>query len=1050
MTEFWKFFIKREHFTILLMVALLAAGIYSVVSIPKESDPAITIPIGVVTTILPGASASDVEQLVTDKLEDGVLGLQNIDEVTSSSNDGVSTIEVQFTADADVDKSIQNLQNEVNRLQSTLPSEVQTPIVSQVDFTNQPVVVASVSGDLAPGELTSLGQEVQSDLERVPGVSTVSLTGVQDREVQVIVSQAKLQQYGVTVSSITNAITAAGLASPEGSITVDGVSYDVSLDAGLSTPEDVANVSLIAPGGATLRVSDVANVVDGLQDPSTYSRVSVGGAPSQPALTLSIFKNSASNVDTVGNAVKVEIAALQKTTLSGTKVVITSDAAHTVSKDLSDLTTAGLETVVLVIIILLLTLGWREAFVAAASIPLSFLIAFIGLLATGNTLNFISLFALILAIGILVDSGIVVVEAIHTHIEQGQSRFDAAVSALHDYALPLFAGTCTTIAVFVPLLFLSGIVGKFVSSIPFTIIFVLIASIFVALGMVPLLAIFFVKAPKKVGSHSAADTSQEKGMNRIHVWYVRFLTSALQDKVFENRFIWAMGILFVIALSLPISGLVGFDFFPSSSLDTVYIQLEKPIGTSLDTTDLATREVEEILYKDNRIENFVTSIGQGSDFTGGGGSSGSAGSQIANITVTLKPGHEDSSKYIEDLRAELAPIHDSDVTVEEPVNGPSQGSPVSINFTGDDVSALSSTVAKAAQVMTQIPGTTNVTTSTKNDSSKFVVTLNAAEAANLGVSPAAVASTLRSALYGVKATSLESGTNSIDVYVKLDLNPNYLDPSETTNTTIDAIESLTVPGTMGTAVPLGSIADISFAPSQTEIDHDNGKRIVTLSSDVTKSGNASLITAEFQKKFASQLPSGVSIEVKGDSQSITDSFTNVVLAFFAGLVLMLAILVLEFNSFRHSLYLLVIIPLSLVGVFFGLFITDSPLSFPAMLGIVALAGVIINHAIILMDSIARIGKEHKREEGAHSAVGKHQNLNDIVVEAASTRLRPILLTTVTTVIGMIPLSLVSPEWGPLAFTIMFGLAFSLLLTLLLIPILYTRWPGKKVRAQFEI
>ena len=1010
------------------MIALVFAGVYSVVTIPKESDPAISVPIGVVTTVLPGASASDVEQLVTNKIENGVLGLSNISQVTSSSVNGVSSIEVQFTASTNVDKSIQALQQEVNQLQSQLPAEAQTPKVTQVDFTNQPVIVASVSGDLAAGELTQLGQEVQTDLERVPGVSTVDLTGVQQREVQVIVQQAQLQQYGLSISSITNAIASAGLASPEGSITVNGVSYDVSLNASIATPEDVANVSLTTPAGATLKVGDVANVVDGLQDPTTYSRVSVTGSPSQPALTLSIYKSSDSNIDTVGTAVKKEITNLQKTTLSGTKVVITSDAANLVNQDLSELTQAGLETVALVIIILLLTLGWREAVVAAASIPLSFLIAFIGLEASGNTLNFISLFALILAIGILVDSGIVVVEAIHTHIEEGATRFNAAVAALHDYSLPLFAGTSATIAVFVPLLFLSGIVGKFIQSIPFTIIFVLIASIFVALGMVPLLATFFVKAPK---AHTTVN-NQERIMGRIKVWYEKFLTSALHDRTFQNRFLWTMGILFVLASALPASGLVKADFFPASSTDSVYVQIEEPIGTVLGTTDLATREVEEILYKDNRVENFVTNVGQSSAFTGGG----SAGSQIANITVTLKPGHEDSNKYIDDLRKELTPVKDADVTVAGPASGPSAGAAVSINFEGNDTAALTETVGKGAQVLAQIPGTTNVTTSTKNDSSEFQITLNAPEAASLGVSPTVVASTLRSALFGTKATSLESGTNEIDVYVKLALNPNYTNPSQTTNTTIDAIKALTVPGSNG-PVPLSSIATVSFEPAHTQINHDNGNRIVTLSSDVTSSGNATQITSEFEKKFASQIPAGVTIVVQGDSLDITNSFRDVVLAFIAGLVLMLAILVLEFNSFRQSFYLLLIVPLSLTGVFVGLFITNSTLSFPAMLGIVALAGVIINHAIILMDSISRIGKEQTG-----------QSLNEVVVEAASTRLRPILLTTVTTVFGMIPLSLVSPEWGPLAFTIMFGLAFSLLLTLLLIPIIYTRWPGKKVKTQF--
>ncbi len=1029
MTEFWKFFIKREHFTVLLMLVLVAVGAYSAIAIPKESSPAIVIPIGIITTVLPGASASDVEQLVTNKIEDRVLSVENVSKVTSSSADGMSSITVQFTASADITKSIQLLKDEVDKVRTQLPTDALAPTVTQINFSDQPIVIASISGALAPGELTAVGQSVQSDLERVPGVSTVDLSGVRAREVQVIIQQAKLRQYNIPVSTIINAIQASGLASPAGSISVNGVNYDVKLNAGIATPEDVAAVSFTGPGGVALHVSDVANVVDGLENPTTYSRVSVAGAPSQGALTLSVHKSAGGNVVTTGNAVKAEIAKLQKTTLSGTKMVVTTDSSKTVNKDLTELTRAGLETVVLVIIVLLLSLGWREALISAASIPLSFLIAFIGLYASGNTINFISLFSLILAIGILVDSGIVVVEAIHTHLEHAQSRFDAAAAALHEYAVPLVAGTCTTIAVFVPLFFLSGTVGKFIASIPFTIIFVLIASIFVALGMVPLLAIFFVKPPKE---HARANR-QERGMTRIKVWYEKFITEMLHDTKRQNQFLILMGVLFVVAMALPATGLVKTIFFPGASSDNVYVQIEKPVGTVLDTTDLATREVEEILYKDKRIESFVTDVGEGSAFTG----NSSSGSQIANITVTLKAGHEDSTKYVDDLRKELTPVTDATITVSQPATGPSSGAPVSIIFSGSDISAITAAVEKGAQVLRGIPGTTNVTTSTKNDSSQFTVALNTAQAANLGVSPTAVASTLRTALYGVKATSIRSGTNNIDVYVKLDLNPAYTDPSKTTNTTIDSVRALTVPGAHG-PVPLASIATVTFEPSQTVIAHENGVRTVTLSSDLTKSGNAQQVTAAFQKAFASQVPSGVTMGVEGDSQDIANSFRDMLLALLAGAAFMLAILVLEFNSFRLAFYLLLIIPLSLIGVFAGLFITNSPLSFPSMLGVIALAGVIINHAIILMDSIARIGRE---ESG--------KTLIDVVVEATSLRLRPILLTTVTTVIGMIPLSFVSALWGPLAFTIMFGLAFSLLLTLLLIPIMYTRWPGKRVRAQFK-
>ncbi|HWH07440.1 MAG TPA: efflux RND transporter permease subunit, partial [Candidatus Paceibacterota bacterium] len=782
-----------------------------------------------------------------------------------------------------------------------------------------------------------------------------------------------------------------------------------------------------------LRVRDVANVVNGLEDPSTFSRVSVAGAPSEPALTLSVFKSRGGNIVDTGHAIKDRIKELEATTLAGTKSVISYDASKDVEHDLAELTRVGLETVILVMLVLFLTLGWRESLVAAASVPLSFLIAFIGLLASGNTVNFISLFSLILAIGILVDSGIVVVEAIHTRLVRYGNKFDAAVAALKEYAWPLIAGTFTTVAVFVPLFFLSGIVGKFISSIPYTVIFVLLASIFVALGLVPLLAVFFVSP-----TMSKIEKRQEEYNERARIWYENFLRGILGDRKKENRFLISMGVLFVIALILPATGLVKVVFFPEDDYGFVYVSIEKPQGSVLEDTDLATREVEEILYSDARIASFVTEVGAGSAFSGLGASSGS---KLANITVNLVPEEdrkESSDEIITDLRNKLSAVTSATITVSAPAGGPPTGKPVSVTFAGDDMGELTTVVEQAAQVLAEIPGTTNVSTSARDDSAEFIIKLDAAKATELGVSPLAVADTLRTALVGTKATDIRTNTDDIEVRTKLDLNPSYTDPSETTTVTIDAVRELTVQGTRG-PVPLSAIASIEYDVANTAIRHQDGSRTATLESDLVPGGNALAVTQEFEKRMRESLPSNVSMKVGGETEDVNQSFTEMLLALVAGAALMLAILVLEFNSFRQSFYLLLIIPLSLIGVMAGLAITQSPLSFPSMLGVIALAGVIINHAIILMDSIARIGRS-----------STESTLTEVVVEASASRLRPIVLTTVTTVVGMIPLTLVSALWGPLAFTIMFGLAFSMILTLVLIPVLYHRWPGKKVRAEFAV
>lgn len=1029
MIKFWIFFLSKNHFTILLAIVLVFAGFFAVGAIPKESSPEIQIPVGVVTTVLPGASAEDIENLVTNKVEDRVLGIEGVSKVTSTSGDGISSVTVEFNANADIDKSIQLLKDEVDTVRPELPEEANDPVVADVNFADQPILIISIAGDLAPAELTALGETVADEIERVRGVSSVSVSGVQERQVQVIIDQAKLRQYGLSVSDVTSALRASGVAAPAGSITVDGVRYAVRLEAGLTDTRQVGAIALLGPGGTPIRISDVADVVDGLADPATYSRVSVDGAPSAPALTLSVFKSRGGNILETGADVKKVLEELSETSLSGTETVITYDAGDDIAHDLSELSRVGLETVALVLVILFLTLGWRESLVAAASIPLSFLIAFIGLAASGNTINFVSLFSLILAIGILVDSGIVVVEAMHTRLTQTGDKFKAAVAAIREYAWPLIAGTMTTVAVFVPLFFISGVVGKFIASIPFTVIFVLIASIFVALGLVPLLALYVIKKES-----SPLEKRQEEYNERAKAWYEGYLRDFLADRTRQNRFLWLMGGLFVIAILLPVTGLVRVVFFPSEDMGMVTVSIEKPQGTALSETDLSVREVEELLYEDERIESFVSDVGTGSFFSG----TGASGSNIGSITVNLvEKRKESSAQIVEDLRKHLGSITSARIVVSEPASGPPTGAAILVTFVGDDLGDLAVATEQGSRVLSEVSGATNIDTSMRDDGAEFVVRLDSARAAELGVSPLTVAETLRTALFGTDATDIRSNAEDIEVRTKLDLNPGYRDPSETSHATIDAVRSLTVPGARG-PVPLSSIATIAYEPANSVIRHEDGTRIATITADATAGGNPIQIASDFEKRMQDvQLPEGVTMKIGGETEDVNRSFAEMGLALLAGAALMLAILVLEFNSFRHSLYLLLIIPLSLVGVLFGLFLMNAPLSFPSMLGIIALAGVIINHAIILMDSIARISKER---QGA--------SLEEIVVEAASTRFRPIILTTVTTVVGMIPLSFASSLWGPLAYSIIFGLAWSLLLTLLLIPILYTRWPGTAVRDRY--
>ncbi len=1025
----WNFFLEKRQFSYVLLAALVVAGLGALLAIPKENAPSIVIPDGFVITTMPGASASDMETLVTDKLENQISGVANIDTLTSMSAAGVSEITAQFSANADITTSIQDLRDAVAKAVPDLPADASAPSVEKINFSDQPILVASIAGDLPPTEFSALGKQLSDTLTSITGVSKVDVAGVPPREVDVIVDKAALVEYGLSLSQVISAISASNAALPAGSITMQGVSYDVNFKGGIKDPSQIADIAVGQTAGSPIYLRDIAQISDGLAPATTYSRLSVAGAPSAQAITLTVYRQSGAPIAGTANAVRAELESLKGTTLKGLTVFIppSTDQGSQIATQLGDLANTGVVTVILVLLVLLITIGWREALVAALSIPISFLISFLGLYLTGNTLNFISLFALILAVGILVDSGIVVTEAIHARMRLYHDPMKAARAALHDYAWPLIAGTMATVAVFAPLFFIRGIVGKFIAGIPYTLIFVLLASIFVALGLVPLIAILLTKK----GAPSRLEELQEAYTERVTAWYKGFLRRLLANKRAQRWFLRALGALFVASLALPVSGLVTTVFFPQDNQDFVFINIEKPVGTTLAETDLSVREVEELLYHDPHIASFQTTVGETSALASGGMQPGGTGTgNQANITVNLpKPRSFTSTEVVNELEKRLAVVHDAQVQVLQASNGPPGGAPVEIRFEGDNLDELVAAADKGRELLATIPHVTNITSSTQNNGTEFDLVIDRAKAAAEGVTTAQVAETLRAAINGAKATTITEPGQDIDVVVKLDLNPDYTTPEETSHTTLDSIKNLTIPGTQG-PVLLGSVLTDSLGQANSVISHYDKVREETVSAYPDSQTTATEVVAEFQKRLPElHLQSDVTVAYGGETQNINQSFTDMFVALIAGLLFMFMILIIAFNSVRHTYHLLVIVPLSLIGVLDGLAFAGLPVSFSSLLGVIALGGVIVNHAIILMDSMIHHAKEEPEKP-----------LIDVVVDSAATRLRPIILTTIATVIGMIPLSFTNATWAPLAYSIMFGLAFAIVLTLALVPVLFFRSP----------
>lgn len=1033
MKEFWLFFLQKKSFSYLLLFTLIFAGIVSVINIPKESAPEVEVPIAVITTIFPGAPAEDIEKLVTIKIEDQLnAGLDNVKKITSTSREAISSVVVEFNANADVDKSITITKEEVDKVVPELPSAAEDPRVVKVDFVDQPIIQFSITSELPLLEFVSFVEVIESEIKKVKGVSKVNVNGVRSREVQIVVKRELLNKFDISLDQIISAIKLANANIPVGSITQDGIQYAVKFEGEVKDPSSIKNIPIVSNGGVAVYVRDVAFVSDGVSDATSFSRLSVDGQLAQQAANFSVFKRSGGDVTEITKAVRVRLNELQADILQGEEVLVSFDNGKTVKDDLSTLSITALQTVLLVMIVLFLTLGWRDSLIAGSAIPISFLIAFIFLEASGNTINFVSLFSLILAVGILVDSSIVLTEGIHTNIRAGLLKKEAAIKAIEELNWPIIAGTMTTIAVFLPLFFLSGITGEFISSIPFTIIFVLLASLFVALAIVPLFAVGFM--PDIGGVNSKLETKRIVLTQRLQDWYKRQLEKVIGIKKQERKFIGFIVLLLIISLVMPFTGLIKVIFFDSGDSEFLFVDIETKEGSSLVQNDLVVREVENLLYQMPEIDSFVSTIGSLSSFT-----MGTSGNKYSNISIILR---EKDRRPSPEIATELRYIFAQElpnitIKVTELAGGPPVGAPVVVTFSGDDFDDLDQAVFVAKNILKEIKGVRDIETTLSEDAIDFIFTLNREKIAAVGLNPTVIASTLRTAVFGSTATTIRVGEEDVDVKVRLSLNNEFLDISQAPSTTIDSLNSIQINTPQG-PVFIGSLLEVSLERANPVISREDLKRIAKVEASVEEGFNAGEINAELTKILATtELPVGVEYNFGGgEAEETQKSFMEMGFSLIYGLILVFAILVLQFNSFKQSMMILSITPFILIGIFLGLFITRQPISFPSIMGFIAIAGIAVNNSIILVDVMNRIRKDNPEMPS-----------KEIVISGSVQRLRPIVLTTLTTVIGIIPLTYASALWSPLAWSIIFGLTFTVLLTLVLIPILYHRGLIKNISSR---
>ena len=1014
---FFGFFVRNYRFTYLIMLTVLALGFYSMMIMPREAEPEIKVPFAMVTTVYPGANPVDVEELVTNEIEDKIKDLDNLNRFTSGSRLGVSSVFVEFEAEADIDDSMMKLREKVDLAKPNLPGEANDPMVMQANITDFPIVTYSLVGDYIDVELKEYAEILRDEFLDIKNVSKVNIIGALIREYQVLVDQARLANYGIGLGQVVGAIRSANVNMPAGNIEVDSLKYNVSLRAKIKNVSDLESIVITTFNDAPVYLTDVAKIDDGFRDQETLSRIGIGDGEAQNTISLQVYKKTGGNILNIVSDTQGAIDELLKDQIlpRDLEVVKTNDNAQHIRKNLSTLGMSGLQTMTFIVLILLVVIGLSASIITSLSVPIAFLMAFIFLLINDMTLNGMVLFSLVLSLGLMVDNSIVIIEGINEYTKKyGKSVYEASILSIWNYKWPIIAGTMTTVSAFLPMLLVSGIMGQYLSIMPITLAATLMSSLFVALVIIPTLSHRFIKKVSVGGSC----LSCEKLVEKFKIRYEVFLRSLLFSKVKRRLFILICWVFFFVAVWVPASGMIQIQMFPKVDMDYFVVNVELRAGSILEDTQKVVQQVEDEIRLIPELENFVTNLGTSASIGMTGDDFAQDATHLATITVNLVDMKErdlKSYEISEMFRDDIKYISGGRISVEELSAGPPQGAPIEVRIMGDDREGLSFMSANVKKTLENIDGVVNVKDSLRDAPGEFVYTFDKTKLSYYGLDVARVSSEVRAALYGAKAGELQLDGDSVEIQVKYENDHFY---------SLDQIDKLVVGSFHGESVLFSQVARLDLKPALLSISHQDGDGLVRVSASLEDGTDLAKVLSEFDDDMkAYVMPSGVRLEIGGEVEDIDKSFRETFLSMIVAVILIAIILVLIFNSFVQPFIIIFSLPLAIIGVVAGVLIMQMPFSFTSFIGIVALSGIVVNDAIVLID---RINKNVK------SGVV----ILESVVEAGLARMQPIFLTSITTIAGIIPLIWADEMWRGFSVAVIFGLAFSTILTLVVIPVMY--------------
>ena len=1008
MTALARLSLANRTLVMIITLVISGFGIYAIPSLKQQLLPEISLPVISVVAPYPGAGPEIVEEQVTGPIESSLQGLDGITEVVSTSSDGLARIQVTFDYGSEVEDLAADVESAVNDVEAELPDTVE-PMVIAGSTDDIPVMALAVSdgSDGTAALLDKLERRVVPELESIEHVRDVAITGARDEQVVITPDPAKFAAAGVNPGMLPVALQANGVAIPAGSLTTDDRTMSVAVGDQITSVEELADIYLTGSKGP-VRLGDVATV-ELRPEPIT----SITRTNGEPSLGLAVTMTKDGNAVEISHQIRDMLPELEDVIGSDAEITVIFDQAPWVERSIEDLTTEGLLGLgfaVLVIMIFLLSL--RSTLVTAVSIPLSVVVALVALWIGDYSLNLLTLGGLTISVGRVVDDSIVVLENIKRHLGYGVSKREAVLTGVREVAGAVTASTLTTVAVFLPIALVGGLVSEMFSSFGITVTVALLASLLVSLTVIPVLAYWFLKPPRgEADREEIRRRAEEKELRSpLQRMYIPVLRFATRFKVLTI----AIGLAVMVGTFALVPNLKT-SFIDSSGQETTQISLSMPIGTALDATDEAASKIEDLLQDAKQVESYQVNVGSGNPLLGGLGSGGNK----ATFTVTLAEG-TDTPAFEAKLREQIADLAlGGDVVVGQESGMHAFGNAVEVIVRAPDTETLAEAAGKVEDAMADIAGLRDVTSSVEEAAPRIDVTVDRQKAAAVGLTEAQIGQTVAQAFRGAPLGEVLVDGRTADIVLR----------SGTAPASMDEIKALMIPTPAGTPVRLSDVASVAEVPGPVQVTRIDGERSATISA-AANIDDLGAVTSELTEALADlDLPDGATYTIAGASADQEEAFGDLGLAMLIAIALVFVIMVATFRSLVQPLILLVSIPFAATGAIGLLLITDTPLGVPAMIGLLMLIGIVVTNAIVLIDLINQY-----RARG--------MEIRQAVIEGGRRRLRPILMTAIATVCALIPMSLGFTGSGgfisqSLAIVVIGGLVSSTPLTLLLVPALYT-------------